>query len=80
MLSNAPPHQLVQFVKLIASKLAGNAKKPVMSARAKLLSNLPSSLEGISPVTQKDVTNLKESENGKTGLLRLNLSSPLSSK
>ena len=57
--SNAPPHHLCQFLKAMAAKLAGGRGAPALSARKKLLSGLPQSLDGISPVTQKDVANLK---------------------
>ena len=77
--SNAPPHQLCQFLKSMAAKLAGGRGAPALSARKKLLSGLPQSLDGISPITQKDVANLKSAEAGGKGLLRINLASPVSS-
>ena len=76
MVSNAPPHQLCQFLKAAAAKLAGGRGAPALSARKKLLSGLPQSLDGISPVTQKDVKNLKSAEAGGKGLLKINLASP----
>ena len=76
MVSNAPPHQLCQFLKAAAAKLAGGRGAPALTARKKLLSGLPQSLDGISPVTQKDVKNLKSAEAGGKGLLKINLASP----
>ena len=75
MVSNAPPHQLCQFLKA-AAKLAGGRGASALSARKKLLSGLPQALDGISPVTQKDVKNLKSAEAGGKGLLKINLASP----
>ena len=77
--SNAPPHHLCQFLKAAAAKLAGGRGAPALTARKKLLSGLPQSLDGISPVTQKDVKNLKSAEAGGKGLLKINLASPVSS-
>ena len=75
-MSNAPPHHLCQFLKAAAAKLAGGRGAPALTARKKLLSGLPQSLDGISPVTQKDVKNLKSAEAGGNGLLKINLASP----
>ena len=75
-MSNAPPHHLCQFLKAAAAKLAGGRGAPALTARKKLLSGLPQSLDGISPVTQKDVKNLKSAEAGGKGLLKINLASP----
>ena len=77
--SNAPPHHLCQFLKAAVAKLAGGRGAPALTARKKLLSGLPQSLDGISPVTQKDVKNLKSAEAGGKGLLKINLASPVSS-
>jgi len=79
MISNAPPHKLVLFIKSLAAKLAGGRGKPIMSAKQRLLSNAPSGVDEISPVTQKDVQNLKKSEASKDGLLKMNTASPVSS-
>ena len=53
LISNAPPSDLVIFTKALAAKLAGTKDKPAMSTRAKLLSDVASYTEGISPVTAK---------------------------
>ena len=68
MVSNAPPHQLCQFLKAAAAKLAGGRGAPALTARKKLLSGLPQSLDGISPVTQKDVKGCNSIATLKTGL------------
>ena len=44
--------------------------KPKVSVRTKLLSEMGSSLEGISPVTLKDVRNMQAMEAGGRGLLK----------
>ncbi len=77
-LSNAPPHQLVTFLKSLAAKLAGEVGREAMSARKRLLSGLPQATDTISPVTQKDVNNLKRSEAGGRGLLKMNMATPVS--
>lgn len=56
MISNAPPNQLLVFLRMLASKKAvmgiENGKEEV-SARKRLLSMLPKSFEEISPLTFK---------------------------
>lgn len=79
-IANAPPHELVQFVKSFAAKLAGNNLKPGISSRQKLLSNQPSVIQDISPVTLKDVQNLKKVENSRQGLLKIQMDSPVSGR
>ncbi len=80
MVSNAPPHKLVQFLKIMAAKLSGNRLLPRISARKKLLSDKSTNVvQEISPVTLKDVQNLKDAEQGRKGLLKMDMSSPVSS-
>ena len=50
--SNAPPHHLCQFLKAVAAKLAGKRGAPALTARKKLLSGLPQSLDGIRDAMQ----------------------------
>ena len=81
-LSNAPPNELVIFAKTLAAKMAGTKDKPRVSTRTKLLSDMGNSTEGISPVTAKDITNLRRAEAGGNGLLKMrgytpNVQSPL---
>ena len=83
LISNAPPNELVIFTKALASKLAGAKIAPKVSTRTKLLSEVSNSTEGISPVTAKDVNNMKYAEAGGKGLLKMrgytpSISSPLS--
>jgi len=82
MVSNAPPNELVIFTKTLAAKLAGAKNAPKVSTRTKLLSEMGNSTEGMSPVTAKDVTNMKHAEAGGKGLLKMrgytpNVNSPL---
>ena len=74
MISNAPHHTLVQFLKCMASKLAGNHLKPGLSARQKLLSGSTNAINEISPITQVDVNNLKMVEAKKQGILKMTMS------
>ena len=81
-LSNAPPNELVIFAKTLAAKMAGTKDKPKVSTRTKLLSDMGNSTEGISPVTAKDIVNLRRAEAGGNGLLKQrgytpNIQSPL---
>ncbi len=77
LVSNAPPHRLAVFAKSMAAKLAPdcdeNSRPPPPTARERLRSNLPSAVDEISPVTAKDVQNLKRAEAGGKGLLKLNV-------
>lgn len=61
-LSNAPPGQLLNFLRMIFIKMTG--EKAVTSAnvplRTKLLSNKPQSSEDISPITIADIENAKK--------------------
>eukprot|EP00092_Neocalanus_flemingeri_P020384 GFUD01022082.1.p1 GENE.GFUD01022082.1~~GFUD01022082.1.p1 ORF type:complete len:663 (-),score=151.50 GFUD01022082.1:268-2256(-) len=82
LLSNAPPNELVIFTKTLAAKLAGSKNAPKVPTRTKLLSEMGNSTEGISPVTARDVTNMKHAEAGGKGLLKMrgytpNVNSPL---
>jgi len=71
MISNAPKNQLVIFVKTLAAKLAGLKDQPKVGLRAKLLSSTDgNAIEGISPVTARDVKNMQTAEAGGKGLLR----------
>ena len=79
-ISNAPPNVLVIFTKTLAAKMAGTKAK--VSTRTKLLSDMANFTEGISPVTAKDITNLRQAEAGGNGLLKMrgytpNVQSPL---
>ena len=81
-LSNAPPNELVIFAKTLAAKMAGTKDQPRVSTRTKLLSDMGNSTEGISPVTARDITNLRRAEAGGNGLLKMrgytpNVQSPL---
>lgn len=51
--SNAPPHNLVIFLKSLAAKLAGNKLATPISARSRLSSLKANTIDGISPVTMK---------------------------
>ena len=53
LISNAPPSELAVFTKTLAAKLAGSKDVPAVSTRKKLLSDVASYTEGISPVTSK---------------------------
>jgi len=82
LISNAPPNELVIFTKTLAAKLAGAKIAPKVSTRTKLLSEVANSSEGISPVTAKDVSNMRHTEAGGKGLLKMrgytpNINSPL---
>ena len=81
-LSNAPPNELVIFTKTLAAKMAGAKSQAKVSTRTKLLSDMANFTEGISPVTAKDVANLRKAEAGGNGLLKMrgytpNVQSPL---
>jgi len=71
LISNAPPNELVIFAKTLAAKLAGSKFGPKVSTRTKLLSEVANYTEGISPVTAKDVSNMKKAEAGGRGLLAM---------
>jgi len=82
LISNAPPNELVIFTKTLAAKLAGAKIAPKVSTRTKLLSEVANTTEGISPVTAKDVSNMRHTEAGGKGLLKMrgytpNINSPL---
>jgi len=82
LLSNAPPNDLVIFTKTLAAKLAGAKAAPKVTTRTKLLSEVANSTEGISPVTAKDVSNMRHAEAGGKGILKCrgytpNVNSPL---
>jgi len=82
LISNAPPNELVIFTKTLAAKLAGAKTVPKVSTRTKLLSEVGNSTEGISPVSAKDVSNMRHAEAGGKGLLKMrgytpNINSPL---
>ncbi|KAK3859893.1 hypothetical protein Pcinc_034023 [Petrolisthes cinctipes] len=70
MISNAPPNQLLVFLRMLASKKAvmgtENGTEGV-SARTRLLSTLPKSFEEISPLTFKEYSSLR----GNSGQLPL---------
>ena len=70
-LSNAPPNELVIFAKTLAAKMAGAKVAAKVSTRTKLLSDMANFTEGISPVTAKDITNLRRAEAGGAGLLKM---------
>ena len=70
-ISNAPPNELVIFTKTLAAKMAGSKEAPKVSTRKKLLSDMANFTEGISPVTAKDITNLRRAEAGGQGLLKM---------
>lgn len=59
MMSNAPPNQLLVFLKVLASKKAAAAAEDTeggskaLSARQRLLSSRPATFEEISPLTLK---------------------------
>ena len=53
MISNAPPNQLLIFMRTLASKQAISAGEPVINARKRLLSTAPNTFEEISPLTFK---------------------------
>jgi len=81
-LSNAPPNELVIFTKTLAAKMAGSKEGTKVSTRTKLLSDMANFTEGISPVTAKDISNLRKAEAGGNGLLKMrgytpNVQSPL---
>jgi len=85
LLSNAPPSELAVFTKTLAAKLAGSKDVPTMSTRKKLLFDVASFTEGISPVTTKDISNMRVAEAGGRGLLKMRgytptVSSPLNLK
>jgi len=69
-LSNAPPLTVTTFVKTLAAKLAGAKNQPKIALRTKLSSELSSSIESVSPVTVKDVENMRHNEAGGKGLLK----------
>jgi len=82
LISNAPPNELVIFTKTLAAKLAGAKIAPKVSTRTKLLSEMGNSTEGISPVSARDVSNMRHAEAGGKGLLKMrgytpNVNSPL---
>jgi len=70
LISNAPRNELVIFIKTLAAKVAGLKEKPKMSIRAKLMSDKGNSIEGISPVTSKDIQKLQQAEAGGHGVLK----------
>ncbi|XP_064105894.1 ATP-dependent DNA helicase PIF1-like [Macrobrachium nipponense] len=81
MISNAPPNQLLIFMKTLASKQAIPDGK-VISARQRLLSCAPSSFDEISPLTIKEYESVRQS--GRMPLKEKNQNipsaSPVSSK
>ena len=70
LISNAPPNELVIWVKSLAAKMATTKEAPKLSTRAKLLSELGPSSEGISPVTARDIYHMQRAEAGGKGLLK----------
>lgn len=70
LISNAPPNELVIWVKSLAAKMATTKEAPKMSTRNKLLSELGPSSEGISPVTARDISHMQKAEAGGKGLLK----------
>ena len=70
LISNAPPNELVIWVKSLAAKIATTKEAPKLSTRAKLLSELGPSSEGISPVTARDIYHMQRAEAGGKGLLK----------
>jgi len=55
LLSNCPPGNLRQFLKLLSSKMANLKSKGAVSIRKKLMSVLPKTLDEISPLCEKDI-------------------------
>ena len=70
LISNAPPNELVIWVKSLAAKMATTKEAPKMSTREKLVSELGPSSEGISPVTARDIYHMQRAEAGGKGLLK----------
>lgn len=82
LISNAPPNELVIFTKTLAAKLAGAKIAPKISTRTKLMAEMGNGTESMSPVSARDVTNMKCAEAGGKGLLKMrgytpNVNSPL---
>ncbi|XP_068217056.1 ATP-dependent DNA helicase PIF1 [Palaemon carinicauda] len=81
MLSNAPPNQLLVFMRTLASKQAIPEGKAI-TARQRLLSTAPNTFDEISPLTFKEYESLRQS--GKRPLKEKDQNttnaSPLSSK
>lgn len=69
-LSNAPPHLMIVFLKTLAAKLAKQKSQAKVSLRTKLSSELGNVTESVSPVTVKDVENMRLNEAGGKGLLK----------
>ena len=70
LISNAPPNELVIWVKSLAAKMATTKEAPKLSTRQKLLSELGPTSEGISPVTARDIYHMQRTEAGGKGLLK----------
>lgn len=58
-LSNAPPADLVTFLRTVFVKLSGDKDIKNVDIRTRLLSSKPKSFEDISPVTLTDIQNAK---------------------
>ena len=70
LISNAPPNVLTIWVKSLAAKMASTKEAPKLSTRAKLLSELGPTSQGISPVTARDISRMQRAEAGGKGLLK----------
>jgi hypothetical protein len=60
LIFNAPPAQLMAFLRTIFIKLSAVRGESKVGSRAQLLSNKPSILEEISPVTLKEINQVKQ--------------------
>jgi len=70
LISNAPPNVLTIWIKSLAAKMASTKEAPKLSTRAKLLSELGPTSQGISPVTARDISRMQRAEAGGKGLLK----------
>lgn len=58
-ISNAPPSNLLLFLKMLFVKMTSRKSSPKVPLREKILSNKPNTLEEISPINLKDLTRVK---------------------
>jgi ATP-dependent DNA helicase PIF1 len=60
LIFNAPPTQLLTFLRTMFIKLSGDRGEAKVGPRAQLLSSKPSTLQEISPVTLQEVNQVKQ--------------------
>ncbi|XP_069948280.1 ATP-dependent DNA helicase PIF1 isoform X2 [Cherax quadricarinatus] len=62
LIANAPPNQLLVFMKMLSSKHTMLDKSGIVNARQRLLSTLPKTFEEISPLTLKEFETVRNNK------------------